>query len=81
MAATDETIPPHEMQVEIEVYYSCQGHPAWPDPLRKQSFTEAVKWYRDNVDQHPGLRVIEVAVRSTQMIPLTPAPPRGRPNS
>lgn len=66
---------------DTDVHFSCQGHPAWPDPLRKQTFSEAVEWYEQNVDQHPNIRVVEVVIQSRQIIPLPPVPPRGRPNS
>lgn len=66
---------------DTEVYFSCQGHPAWPDPLRRQSFAEASDWYDEHVIHHPNIRVVEVVVQSRQIIPLPPVPPRGRPNS
>lgn len=51
------------------VWYLCIGHPAWPDPLHKQTAREAADWYDEHVVKHPGIRVVEVVERRTQMLP------------
>lgn len=46
------------------------GHPAWPDPLLFNNYDAALRWYEEQHEQNPQIRILLAYSQITDVTPF-----------